>query len=179
MNDKELFFSKTESHKPQVIEIASEAGLHDLDSAAAREMISKWVMEDATAVGLEPLSSVGALKNRLTALESRQDLHRRRIALALGRFVGTASKAAHTRSGRIFEGAMDLGSMAARPTSLALLFPRVAFVRGALGRAEKKDAERHQIRAVASETLLALYEHYRIRGAAAATPDAKIKKVRT
>jgi len=177
MNPKELFFRKIEAHKPQVTEVASEAGLHNLASSTAHELIGKWVIEDAVEAGLEPVASVGILQVRLDGLKARQAAHRQRVALAFNHFGGSVGRAASTRFGRILEGSVDLGSIAVRPLMLALLAPRVALVRAALDRAHVRDAERQRIRSAGSETLLSLFEHYRVRGAAAAALKTKSGKV--
>ena len=56
MDPKELFFSKIASHTPQVMEMASEVGLHNMTPSPAQGLIGKWVEKDAEEVGhfLEP-----------------------------------------------------------------------------------------------------------------------------
>jgi hypothetical protein len=143
MTPKDIFFKKIESRKPQVLEIASEAGLLNLDSSPARALISKWVMQDAAETSLQPVANLGVLRDHLNDLEERRLAHRQQIALS---FFATLT----------------------RPLVLAGMTLRVVLVRGLINHAEIRDAERQRIRDVGMGILLSTFEHYRARGAAAA-----------
>jgi hypothetical protein len=143
MNPKEVFFRKIEDHKPQILEIASEAGLLNLNSSTAHELISKWVMHDAAATGLQPVAKLSVLRARLNDLERRWVAHRQQISPAFF-------------------------AILSRPLVLACMALQIALIRVLRNRAEIRDVDRRCIRDAGAEMLLSMFEHYRVRGAAAA-----------
>ncbi len=168
MRRKVFFFRKIEIREPQVLEVASEAGLHDLASPVARDMISKWVMADAAEIGLGPVTSLSILHSRFGDLKDRRSAHRNRVSLAFNRLSGAVPREASARFARIAGGLLDIGTIAAWPVVAAYMTLRIALVRASQRRAVTLDLDRKCIRDIASEMLLSMFEHYRGRGAAAA-----------